>query len=108
VLRGCYLPLTNNGFDRMTIKPVAKFCSVAAMLLVVIAALGPTGWQPRSGLGWQIDHFVGAWMRSEATPNVRMLITKSLIAALYIANYFSALPYRVFISLRIAKFPLQS
>src|ERR1019366_4436593 len=37
-----------------------------------------------------------------------LLITKSLIAALYIANCFSALPYRVFISLRIAKFPLQS
>jgi len=43
----------------MTIKSGAKFCSIAAMILVVIAALGPTGWQPRSGLGWQIDHFVG-------------------------------------------------
>jgi VanZ family protein len=43
----------------MTIKPVAKFCSVAAMALLVFAALGPADWQPRTGLGWQIDHFLG-------------------------------------------------
>jgi len=36
-----------------------KFASVAAMVLVVIVALGPEKWQPRTGLGWQIDHFVG-------------------------------------------------
>ena len=40
-LRGCYLkPLTKSGSDRMTIKSVAKFCSLAAMVLVVFAALG--------------------------------------------------------------------
>jgi VanZ family protein len=43
----------------MPIKLMAKFCSVAAMVLLVIAALGPADWSPRSGLGWQIDHFVG-------------------------------------------------
>jgi VanZ family protein len=36
-----------------------KLASVAVMVLVVIVALGPQKWQPRSGLGWQIDHFVG-------------------------------------------------
>src|SRR5450759_5470932 len=36
-----------------------KFCSVAVMVLLVIVALGPAKWQPRSGLGWQIDHFLG-------------------------------------------------
>ena len=36
-----------------------KFCSVAILVLLVIAALGPAKWQPRTGLGWQIDHFLG-------------------------------------------------
>ncbi len=36
-----------------------RFASVAALVLVVIVALGSEKWQPRSGLGWQIDHFVG-------------------------------------------------
>ena len=43
----------------MTIKPIAKFCSGAAIALVVITALGPANWQPRTALGWEIDHFVG-------------------------------------------------
>ncbi len=29
------------------------------MVLLVIVALGPAKWQPRSGLGWQADHFLG-------------------------------------------------
>ena len=36
-----------------------KFSSVAVMVLLVIAALGPAKWQPRTGLGWQAEHFVG-------------------------------------------------
>ena len=28
-------------------------------VLLVIVALGPANWAPRSGLGWKIDHFVG-------------------------------------------------
>ena len=36
-----------------------KFCSVAVMVLLVIIALGPAKWQPRTGLGWQIEHFLG-------------------------------------------------
>ena len=43
----------------MTIKLIAKYCSVAAIALLVITGLGPASWQPRTGLGWQIDHFLG-------------------------------------------------
>jgi VanZ family protein len=43
----------------MPIKLAAKSCSVAAMALLVCAALGPANWAPRSGLGWQFDHFIG-------------------------------------------------
>ena len=43
----------------MTIKLIIRLCSVAIMVLLVIAALGPANWAPRSGLGWQVDHFVG-------------------------------------------------
>lgn len=38
---------------------VIKCCSVVALVLLVIVALGPAGWQPRTGLGWEIEHFVG-------------------------------------------------
>ena len=43
----------------MTIRLTAKFCSVAAMVLLVIIALGPAKWTPRTALGWEIDHFLG-------------------------------------------------
>ena len=43
----------------MSIKLIAKICSVAGMVLIVIFALGPANWQPRTGLGWEVDHFVG-------------------------------------------------
>jgi len=43
----------------MTITHIAKFCSGAALALVVITALGPAHWQPRTGLGWEIDHVLG-------------------------------------------------
>jgi hypothetical protein len=43
----------------MTIKPMLKVCSVAALVLLAFIALGPANWTPRSGLGWEIDHFVG-------------------------------------------------
>jgi len=45
--------------DKMTIKHIAKFFSGAAIALVVITALGPAHWQPRTGLGWEIDHVLG-------------------------------------------------
>ena len=37
----------------------AKVCSMAVMVLLVIGALGPAEWTPRTALGWQIDHFLG-------------------------------------------------
>ncbi len=42
----------------MSLK-LLKLCSVAVLVLLVFAALGPAKWVPRSGLGWRIDHFVG-------------------------------------------------
>jgi VanZ family protein len=38
---------------------VAKACSVPIIVLLVIAALGPENWAPRTHLGWQFDHFIG-------------------------------------------------
>jgi len=29
------------------------------MVLLVIGALGPASWTPRTALGWQFDHFIG-------------------------------------------------
>ena len=37
----------------------AKVCSAAIMVLLVIGALGPARWTPRTALGWQMDHFLG-------------------------------------------------
>ncbi len=43
----------------MTFKPVLKGCCLAVLVLLVFVGLGPEKWQPRSGLGWEIDHFAG-------------------------------------------------
>jgi VanZ family protein len=37
----------------------AKVCTGAIIILLVIAALGPGKWTPRTELGWQFDHFIG-------------------------------------------------
>ena len=37
----------------------AKVCSGVILVLLVIGALGPADWTPRTALGWQIDHFLG-------------------------------------------------
>ena len=42
----------------MSTKLVLKICSVAVLVLLVFAALGPAKLQLRTGLGWQTDHFV--------------------------------------------------
>ena len=42
----------------MSLK-LLKVFSVTALVLLTFVALGPATWQPRSGLGWEIDHFVG-------------------------------------------------
>jgi hypothetical protein len=38
-------------------KLIMKFCAVIAMALLVFAALGPANWEPRTGFGWQTEHF---------------------------------------------------
>jgi VanZ family protein len=43
----------------MSIKVMLRVCSVAVLFFLVLAALGPAQWVPRSGLGWRVDHFVG-------------------------------------------------
>jgi hypothetical protein len=43
----------------MTFQRILKACCVAALVAVVFVGLGPAKWQPRSGLGWEIDHFAG-------------------------------------------------
>jgi VanZ family protein len=37
----------------------AKVCSGVIMILLLVAALGPAKWAPRTELGWQFDHFIG-------------------------------------------------
>ena len=41
------------------LRTVAKACCVPIVVLLVIAALGPEKWAPRTHLGWQFDHFIG-------------------------------------------------
>ena len=38
---------------------VLKVCCVAGLVVLAFVGLGPATWQPRSGLGWEIDHFAG-------------------------------------------------
>jgi hypothetical protein len=40
-------------------RTAAKACSVPIVVLLVIAALGPEKWAPRTELGWQFDHVIG-------------------------------------------------
>jgi VanZ family protein len=41
------------------IRAMAKASSVPIIILLVIAALGPESWAPRTHLGWQFDHIIG-------------------------------------------------
>jgi hypothetical protein len=43
----------------MTVKSALKVGCVAVLGVLVFFGLGPANLQPRSGLGWQFDHFVG-------------------------------------------------
>ena len=45
--------------DIKLLRATAKIGSVAIMVLLVIGALGPANWTPRTALGWRIDHFLG-------------------------------------------------
>jgi hypothetical protein len=37
----------------------AKVCCGVILILLLVDALGPAGWAPRTELGWQFDHFIG-------------------------------------------------
>jgi VanZ family protein len=41
------------------VQRVLKVCCVAGLVVLAFVGLGPATWQPRSGLGWEIDHFAG-------------------------------------------------
>ena len=43
----------------MTTKVMLKVCSVVTLVPPALIDLGPAKWKPRSGLGWEIDHFAG-------------------------------------------------
>ena len=92
---------------RSRFRAGAKVCSVAIVVLLVIGALGPANWTPRTALGWQIDHFLGyfaitlfvcfAWPRPFVVGGVLMAVaflleglqaftpdrSANLVAALY-------------------------
>ncbi len=79
----------------MPTKIAAKSCSVAAMALLVCAALGPANWAPRSGLGWQVDHFVGyfaiTWLICFAWPRP-FLVGGALMTAAVLLEALQAFP----------------
>jgi VanZ family protein len=66
------------------VRAAAKACSLPIMVLLVIAALGPEKWAPRTHLGWQFDHFIGyfgitfyfafAWRRRFLVGGVFMVV----------------------------------
>ena len=51
--------IANNPELKGRLRTLAKVCAVPIVVLLVIAALGPEKWAPRTHLGWQFDHFIG-------------------------------------------------
>jgi hypothetical protein len=43
----------------MSIEHILKVFCLAILVLLLLVGLGPAKWQPRSGLGWELDHFAG-------------------------------------------------
>jgi hypothetical protein len=72
-----------------------EFCGVAAIVLLVFAHLGPAKWQPRTGLGWQLDHFLGYFVVTSivwlAWPQRPFVVGGSLIAAAALLEALQAL-----------------
>jgi hypothetical protein len=75
-----------------------KVCSVAALVLLVVFALGPAKWTPRSGLGFQFDHFVGYFVFTcffcLAWPRPLVVGTAFTVLAFVLENLQSFLPDR--------------
>ena len=82
----------------MTTKLVLKVSSVAALVLLVFVALGPAEWQPRSGIGFEIDHFVGYFiftlMFCLAWPQPFLVGGAFTVLAVVLENLQSLLPDR--------------
>jgi VanZ family protein len=82
----------------MTIKLMLKVFSVVALVFLVFLALGPASWQPRSGLGWELDHFVGyfvfTWIFILAWPRPLVVGGTLAVFALLLENLQSFLPDR--------------
>jgi VanZ family protein len=90
--------IRRRGADRMTTKRILRICSAAALLLLVFLALGPATWQPRSGLGWETDHFVGYFvftlMFCLAWPRPLVVGGALITIAMLLENLQSLLPDR--------------
>ena len=82
----------------MTSKLGLKLFSVVALMCLVFLALGPASWQPRSGFGWELDHFVGyfvfTWIFLLAWPRPLIIGTALSLFALLLENLQSFLPDR--------------
>ena len=52
-------PGAKNGIEIVNAKAVLKFACIAILVILAFVGLGPATWQPRSGYGWELDHFVG-------------------------------------------------
>jgi len=50
---------TKGALDKTTVRRAIQICCVVGLLVLAFIALGPARWQPRTGIGWEIDHFVG-------------------------------------------------
>jgi hypothetical protein len=74
---------TNSALDKATVRRALQIGCVIGLVVLVFIGLGPAKWQPRSGIGWEIDHFVGycvitlvccvAWPRPLLVGGVLML-----------------------------------
>ena len=82
----------------MTTKLVLKVSSVAALVLLVFVALGPAEWQPRSGIGFELDHFVGYFVFTLtfclAWPQPLLVGGALTVLAVVLENLQSLLPDR--------------
>src|ERR1700747_516651 len=82
----------------MSVKFALKVFSGVALIALVFLALGPASWQPRSGLGWELDHFVGyfvfTWIFICAWPRPLVVGATLVILAVVLENLQSLLPDR--------------
>ena len=82
----------------MTIQRMLQVASVTALVLLSFVALGPATWQPRSGLGWEIDHFVGyfafTWMFCLAWPRPLVVGPTLMVFAVLLEGAQAFMPDR--------------